>query len=159
MAVFSFVVVLFLGASAEAQLPKQGTYTGKFGYWGVGTVHQLEKDHVFFVGQFTGVFYNDSPGGFIDKTSVACPGWGDLLNGIEKAAGGYCIVTDADGDKAFLVWKGKGTEPGKGGGDFQWTGGTGKFRGISGNNMYQFQAIGQTDQGSVVWKGEWRVPE
>src|SRR5207253_11450930 len=31
MAMFSFVVVLFLGARAEAQMAKQATYTGWFG--------------------------------------------------------------------------------------------------------------------------------
>src|SRR2546426_8605911 len=31
-------------------------------------------------------------------------------------------------------------------------------RGLAGDNTYRYDGIGQTDQGSVVWKGEWRLP-
>ncbi len=152
------VVVLLLGTSAEAQPAKQGKYRGTFGNWGVGTVHELEKGHVFFVGEFSGVFFNDVANGFIDKTSVSCPGVNDLVNGVSLANSGYCIVTDKDGDKAYLVWKGKGTGPNVGGGDFQWTGGTGKYAGIKGNNTYRYTGIGDTPRGWVIWEGEYQLP-
>jgi hypothetical protein len=50
--------------------------------------------------------------GFLDKTEVSCPAVNDIVNGISIAAHGYCIMTDKDGDKAFLAWRGKGTAPG-----------------------------------------------
>ena len=71
---------------------------------------------------------------------------------------GYCIITDKDGDKAFLTWKGKDTSPNVGGGDFQWTGGTGKYSGLKGNNTYRYTVISTTPAAWVIWEGEWQLP-
>ena len=147
------VVALLVGTSAEAQLAKQGKYRGTFGYWAVGTVHELEKGHIFWVGDFSGVFFDDVANGFIDKTSVSCAGVNDFLDGVSIAGHGYCVVTDKDGDKAYFGFKGKGT-----GGDFQWTSGTGKYTGIRGNNTYRFTGIGDTPRGYAVWEGDWQLP-
>jgi hypothetical protein len=151
-------VVTVLGATAEAQqLQKSGKYTGKFGNQAVGQTYELEKGHVFFVGMFYGVFFNDVADGFLDKTDVTCPGVNDVVGGVAAANHGYCIMTDKDGDKAFLVWQGKGSGPGSNGGTFQWTGGTGKFLGIQGNNTWRGAFIANMG-GAVVWEGEWRLP-
>jgi hypothetical protein len=96
---------------------------------GAGTVHEIEQGHVFFVGAFSGVFFNDVDNGFIDKIAVECPGVDDIVNGLSIANHGHCIMTDKDGDKVSGVWKGKDTSPNVGGGDFQWTGGMGKYTG------------------------------
>lgn len=154
----TLALVLVVGATAEAQLPKQGKYRGMFGARGSGTVYELEKGHIFFVGGFSGVFFNDVANGFIDKSSVECPGVNDIVDGLSIENHGYCIVTDKDGDKAFAVWKGKDTRPSVGEGDFQWTGGIGKYSGIKGNNAYRYTGIGGTPAYSVVWEGEWRLP-
>jgi len=154
----ALTLVLAVGVTAEAQLPKRGTYRGMFGASAVGTAHEIEKGHIFFVGAFSGVFFNDVANGFIDKSSVQCPGVNDIVNGLSSANHGYCIVTDKDGDKAFGVWKGKDTSPNVGAGDFQWTGGTGKYSGITGNNTYRYTGIGTTPAYSVVWEGAWQLP-
>jgi hypothetical protein len=154
----ALTLVLAVGATAEAQGPKQGKYRGMVGARGAGAIHELEKGHVFFVGGYSGVFFNDVANGFLDKSSVECPGVNDIVNGLSIGMHGYCIVTDKDGDKAFLVWKGKDTSPNVGGGDFQWTGGTGKYSGIKGNNTYRYTGIGTTPAYSVVWEGEWQLP-
>jgi hypothetical protein len=67
-------------------------------------------------------------------------------------------LTDKDGDKAFFVWQGKNTAPGTGGGPFQWTGGTGKYSGLQGNNTFHFTGIGKTPSFVAVWEGDWRLP-
>ena len=69
------------------------------------------------------------------------------------------LLTDKDGDKAFLVWKGKDTSPNVGGGDFQWTGGTGKYSGIKGNNTYQYTGIGTTPASRSCGKASGNYPE
>ena len=151
-------LVSVLGGNAKAQLSKQGKFRGMFGARGTGTTQEIEKGHVFFVGAFSGVFFNDVANGFMDKSSVECPGVNDIVNGLSIANHGYCIVTDKDGDKAFAVWKGQDTSPNVGGGNFQWTGGTGKYSGIKGNNTYRYTGIGTTPAYSVVWEGEWQLP-
>jgi hypothetical protein len=165
LAIFAVVIGGLLASPAEAQQPaKSGKYTGKFIYHavaGVGQTYELEKGHVFFLGPAHGVFLNDTGGGFLDKTEVLCPLVQDIVGGINIASHGYCINTDKDGDKAFLVWEAKDTAPGTGGGTFKWTGGTGKFVGLQGNNIFHYTAadgIGKTGAGLVVWEGEWRLP-
>lgn len=149
---------LFLGASAEAQLAKQGTYSTHFGWYAVGKTFEIEKDHVLFVGEFNGAVFNDAGGGFMHGTAWVCPGINDLLKGVSIAAQGYCIATDKDGDKAFLTWKGrKATEPNRVAGDFQWTGGTGKYTGIKGNNTFDAVFVTSTS-GYALQKGEWQLP-
>ena len=54
--------------------------------------------------------------------------------------------------------EGGDTRPNVGGGDFQWTGGTGKFAGIKGNNTYRYTGIADTPGYSVVWEGKWQLP-
>ena len=157
--VLSVLALALITSSANAQQqPKSGKYTGKFGNVLTNQTYELEKGHVYNVQTGHGVFFNDVAGGFIDKADVVCPGVTDTVDGIIRAGSGYCIVTDGDGDKAFLVWQGKGTAPGSGGGTFQWTGGTGKFLGIQGNNTYSFTGIGKTTASPVAWAGEWRLP-
>jgi hypothetical protein len=158
VALGAVALVLVIGVSAEAQLPKDGKYRGMFGVQGSGTAHEIEKGHIFFVGGFDGVFFNDVAGGFMDKSSVRCPGVNDIVNGVSIGNHGYCIVTDKAGDKAFMVWKGRDTQPNVGGGDFQWIGGTGKFAGIKGDNTYRYTGIADTPGYWGVWEGEWRLP-
>ena len=154
----ALTLVFAVGVTAEAQLPKQGRFRGNFGVQAVGTANQLDEGHVFFVGAFSGVFFNDVANGFIDKSSVVCPGVNDIVNGTSIGNHGYCIVTDKDGDKAFLVWKGQDTSPNAGGGDQEWIGGTGKYRGIKGKSTYRYTGIGTTPAFAVVWEGEWQIP-
>jgi hypothetical protein len=58
-------LILYLGTYAEAQLAKQGTYTGRFGWSGVGKTVELESEHALFVGEFNGVAFNDAGSGFL----------------------------------------------------------------------------------------------
>ena len=81
-----------------------------------------------------------------------------LLDGVSTANHGYCVMTDKDGDKAFLAWRGKGTAPGSYAGTFEWTGGTGKFQGLQGNNNWHGADIGKTGSIVVLWEGDWRLP-
>jgi hypothetical protein len=77
LAIFAVAIGSLLGAPTEAQQPaKSGKYTGKFVGHGVPAVlhtYDLEKGHVFLVGQAHGVFLNDVADAFLDKTEVTCP--------------------------------------------------------------------------------------
>jgi hypothetical protein len=162
LAIFALAIGGLLGTPTEAQQPaKSGKYTGKFTAHlpgGVEQIYELEKGHVFVLGPLHGVFLNDAAGGFIDKTEVVCPRALDIVNGLITGHG-YCIITDKDGDKAFLVWEGKDTASRTGWGTFKWTGGTGKYSGLQGDdNTFHFSGIGKTGAGVVVWEGDWRLP-
>jgi hypothetical protein len=154
-----FALALLAAPAAPQQLAKSGTYTGKSGGEGAGQGYEIGKGHVFFVGHFNFVLFNDVAGGFLDKTQWTCPGVNDIVGGISAAAQGYCIVADKDGDKLFGPWREtKGTGPGTGEGTVQWIGGTGKYSGIQGHNTYSYAFIGNTPAFSIVWQGDWRLP-
>ena len=40
----------------------------------------------------------------------------------------------------------------------QWTGGTGKYRGIKGNNKFYGVTIAPTASGYSSWEGSWELP-
>ncbi len=123
--------------------------TGEFGWFGVGKAQEIEKGHSYWVGEYAGTFFNDKgENTLFHRAGVKCPSWADIdLNNKKSKGGGYCIITDLNGDQAYLTWQGAGT-PGPGGrtpGTFQYTGGTGKYQGISGDNTF----VGVTQ---VNWK-------
>ena len=71
------IATLLLGVATlgqTADLPKQGKYTGKFGWYATGKVFELEKDHIYWVGEFSGTIFNDAGSGFMHMASVVCPG-------------------------------------------------------------------------------------
>jgi hypothetical protein len=110
---------------------------GEFGWLGVGKAYEIDKGHFYWVGEFTGTFFNDKgKGSLFHHAGVKCPAHNDLNFPTGKSkAGGYCVITDKDGDKAYLSWanEGDGTT---GPGTFTYTGGTGKYTGISGTNKF-----------------------
>jgi len=53
----------------------------------------------------------------------------------------------------------EGIDPATGlNGDYQWTGGTGKYAGMKGNNTFSATGIGSTSEGRGLLKGEWQLP-
>jgi hypothetical protein len=65
-------------------------------------------------------------------------------------------MTDADGDRVFAAWKCQGAPRCQG--EFRWTGGTGKYVGISGGSSFHAVSLVPTLSGYSVWKGEWQLP-
>jgi hypothetical protein len=120
--------------------------TGEFGWFGVGKAYELEQGHFYWVGEFSGTFFNDKgPGSLFHRAGVKCPAFFDAdFNHKKSQAGGYCIITDTDGDQAVSTWQNQGdtvTAPGT----FQYVSGTGKYKGISGGGTF----VGVTQ---VNWK-------
>jgi hypothetical protein len=147
------VAGLMFCASVAAQDWKA---VGEFGWFGVGKAHQIEKGHFYWVGEFSGTFFNDKgKGSLFHRAGVKCPAFFDAdFNNKKGRAGGYCIVTDTDGDQAYLTWQNQG-DPASMPGTFRYTGGTGKYQGISGDNT--FVAVTQvnwqdgTSTGYAIW--------
>jgi hypothetical protein len=151
--------LLVLSPKAEAQMAKRGTYAVHFGWHSAGKVFELEKEHVFWVGEFSGTTFNDEGKGFLHNASLVCPASYDIRPG--GIAQGVCIMTDLQGDKAFSVWKCTVDQPGPGGkceGDNRWTGGTGKYAGLKGGNRFYGVTILPTSSGYSVLNGEWELP-
>jgi len=95
-----------------------------------------------------GSYFDDAGEGFVHKARVECTLMSDVKQG-HVNANGTCLVTDADGDKAFLEWKCTGAMPACAG-DERWVGGTGKYPGLSGASKFKGNFIGTTGAGSNI---------
>jgi len=161
---FQFVIalacVLILAATADAQqLAKRGTYTSTFAWNSVTKVYEGDKDHIVVAGEYTGVNLTDGGQSFLHQAAVVCPAVAVVDKGVGSNQG-HCIATDRDGDKAFIVWQCRAPQHGaRCEGDFQWTGGTGKYIGLRGKNSFNAGPVPKTTTGYSVWKGEWQLPD
>lgn len=151
------IAVAYLPAVA-ADLPKRGSFNGKFGWSSTGQVHEIGPDRVFFLGGFSGTFFNDAGEGFLHGAAVWCPGVLDLRSG-QGTGQGYCTAIDQEGDKAFLSWS-CGTYPCSNA-DFDWIGGTGKYQGIRGRSKFGCSPATPIPGGSAgycTWTARWELP-
>jgi hypothetical protein len=70
---------------------------------------------------------------------------------------GSCVVTDADRDGIHVEWKCVGVMP-ESPGTERFVGGTGKYTGISDEQQFQGNFIGDTGAGWSDWQGEYKLP-
>jgi hypothetical protein len=123
--------VLLGTAAMAADLPKEGKFTAT--YHGVGTYKSaaMGKDTVISAWDETGYTVSD---GLFDHLTWHCMGIYDAASGMAKYSG-HCVTTDPAGDQIASDVVSEGTAAvdakathGKG----VFTGGTGKYAGISG---------------------------
>jgi hypothetical protein len=109
---------------------------GTFGWFAVGKSYEIDKGHIYWTGEFSGTFFNDKGrDNLFDKAAVKCPAYNDIDTDNKKNSyAGYCIITDTNGDQAYLKWRGTGNTK-EGNGKFEYIGGTVKYKGISGSNF------------------------
>ncbi len=130
--VLSLVFVVALGGVALAQeLPKQGTYTTSWTFSGPYTFIELGEEDFGWISHFTVTRWNTSGGDLYNNISADCIGLGGSRG--QNVSSGYCVFTDDDGDNIYEYWY--DTEEGKGVGVT--LGGTGKYKGIRGEDNYE----------------------
>ena len=164
----SLVVILSLsiwgslGPTAQAQEP--GSLKGVAVFEGEGMLFQLEDPQVYFVGGYVGVMVVGNDKEPLNAATMVCPATIETnLDTGAQSGHGRCILTDKDDNKVFAKWTCYGT-PINCKGAFTFTGGTGRFKGISGINEFYvktdvlgFQKTGEpgmvkkTGAGEAVW--------
>jgi hypothetical protein len=151
------LATLALTSSVDAgDLPKTGKYSGHYGWTFTGKIQKLGEDRTIYAGIVPGVMFNDKGKGFMHKARVDCSIYNDVNKGHADARG-TCVVTDADGDTIFVEWQCSGKMPACPGTE-RFVGGTGKYEGITGNQKFQGNFIGDTGAGWSDWNGEWKLP-
>ena len=112
---------------------------GYFGWHATGTFHQMGENAGYWTGEFSGSFKSDEgDSGMFHKMSVRCPAWQkfNFVKGTSYAEG-VCYGKDLEGNEVYFDWAGseqKLGQPGKG--TFSYTGGTGKYEGLSGEGGF-----------------------
>jgi putative ABC transport system substrate-binding protein len=125
--------------------------TGEYDWHGTGgKAIEMEKGHIYAHGESAGKFFNDrGKGSLLDQAEVQCIGSFDTDTKNKRAKqGGYCVITDTDGDHAYWMWESSGTPAFEVKGTFDFTGGTGKYKGITGQNTYRGVGGGF---GRMIW--------
>ena len=152
-------LLLMMGAVAQAEaLPKKGSFSGVFSWYvSSGETLEVAKDQLAWGGVASGAFKNDAGNGFLHSAAAACTFSGGFKKDAVTHNGGDCVATDPEGDKIAMAWKCT-TCPTAG--DFQWTGGTGKYAGIKGRGTYTQVDAGPPGgkSGWSTWKGQWELP-
>jgi hypothetical protein len=86
---------------------------------------------------------------------IKCPAWADLdFNKKSGKFGGYCVITDLDGDSAYITWQAAGT-PTRFPGTFDDTGGTGKYKDIKGTNTFVVNTVVNWADGTATGYATW----
>ena len=131
---FAFSIGLILCGTAYGEDWKAAGY---FGWFGVGKAYEIEKGHLYWLGEFSGAFANDKgKGSLFEQSGWKCPGFNDVdTNNKKNKAAGRCIISDTDGDQAYSTWQCEGDIM-MCSGTFDYTGGTGKYKGINGHNTF-----------------------
>lgn len=142
--IISLLIILAISAfiSTSSFSGHHEKAVGYFGWFGVGKVYQLGEGKLYWIGEFSGSFRSDD-GGFFHKASVRCPAANrvDLVNGT-TSVDGVCIIKDPDGDEAYLEFDlPNGTLGVANRGTYYYTGGTGKYEGLSGDGGYFYGHI------------------
>ena len=110
-------------------------------------------NHMVYVTEYDGAVYNGDGKPFLDKARYQVV----ALVDVGVTVGGYKIFTDADGSKVFAkftVTEGKRPDLR---GTFEFTGGTGKYEGITGKGT--FHDVFVSDK--AAWDelvGEYKIP-
>lgn len=131
------VSVLF----SSPTLANSYTSVGQFGWFAVGNTTQVSETQMYWTGEFSGTYFADEEGHFLNNASMRCPGSMeiDLANNAQKARG-YCMFSDLNGNKGSFEWAGSGTI-GDMSGSFTWISGDGPFSELVGQSGDKFRGI------------------
>ena len=137
------------GAQAEESLKAIIPWDGE------GRVFRIGMDTMLFLGAFEGIMYVETSEGELDEGFVVCP-VNQILDLKTKATtgSGHCMITASGGDTVFAEWTCSGKVGGCKG-NFKLTGGSGKFKGITGSSKLIVRSplsvlAGDMASGSVV---------
>lgn len=143
--------------SAQAQLAKSGTFDGVAAWSSYGELTESADGSSSWHGGFKGAFLNKAGSGFLHNAALTCPGAGAGVDG-RQFYQGLCVLTDADGDQAMVIWSCEFKADAVCHGDQTFVAGTGKYKGISGEMALEGRFIGETTEGVSSWKGNWQLP-
>ena len=144
--------------AAGDPLPKSGSASVHSAWSIAGQFKNLGEKHSVSTGVYWGASFNDTGKGFLHKMVWSCPG-ATIINGGSYVLHGYCVITDADGDKIYGKSEGKGPAEGLDlVGVVTYEGGTGKYQGIQGSHTYKCSGMGAEGQAFCRQEASYRLP-
>lgn len=120
----------------------------------VEEVYSLEGGRTFLIGELTALLLPEPTGPLSNARAMTCPAVFD----VGRVTHGFCFQTDPDGDQIFVAirsvpmpqadWPQGAT--GASAGTWSYTGGTGKYEGITGDGTYTANTM-MSLPGGIIW--------
>ena len=132
---------------------------GMVTFHGEGTYQEFPPDFGLWTGVFYGGGTTDSESGPLHRSGWMCTGEQAFQGGTTKWAGGFCTVTDVDGDTVNLRWQSTKSYAGATidtRGDYY--SGTGKYAGITGSYTLHCDNIAVSHFFCAITGGEYNIP-
>lgn len=154
-----FVWVLALSVGSACYAAGQGVTTGVASFYGKGDVKEYKPSLIVWTGGFVGVSMTEAKKGPLHNSGWDCTGETAIQDGKVYGSGGFCVVTDSDGDTIDLLWERTdvpgGTVDGKTKGTY--LSGTGKYTGIQGFYTFACRLNGAMAACNIT-SGEYKIP-
>ena len=138
-----------------------------FAVWqGDGAAFRTGDQSATFVGAVAGRFFVETKNGPLEAGNIVCPATLDInLADAGQSGTGKCTITTNDGEQVYADWSCEGIHLIGCDGTFTLTGGTGRFKGVSGGGPIvvrsSFQNVAQrvlagldeAPRGIMIWRG------
>jgi hypothetical protein len=113
-----------------------------------------QENHTLFLQEYDGLVFNDKGETFLDNARYQVV---NLTDSGGMADGGYKTFTAEDGSQVFARYRLTNAAPPTLKGEWEFLGGTGKYKGITGQGKYTVQIVSDT----VLWdvlEGDYKLP-
>ena len=160
-AVLSLTLLIAFGSIANAQMAREGTFSGTAVLSATLTTLTMGEERLQMNYDLTGAFLNDANEGFLHKTSFHDVGALHAVNGVMENDHSFCVFSDKDGDKLYLTHEATGSLA-NAKRFWKWVGGTGKYTGIQGGGEWYWVSLPPVVEGTLIglWeiKGNYKLP-
>ena len=142
----SLVVFCIFGFTARTEAAMSGKLAGFASFYGQGETQEHAPDMLVWTGAFHGQSVTDSGAGLFHYSAWDCTGEMAYRNQKVSYGGGFCAVTDPDGDKVNLRWEVDEPEanPVKLKTKGVYLSGSGKYTGIQGGYNFLCELVADT---------------
>jgi hypothetical protein len=161
------VFAVVFGPEANAQIAKEGSYTGMVFFSGTFKTIAMEKERVQMSYEVNGISKGQDENSPLYNATINCLGSLHAIKGAYENDSGFCAYTRPDGDQIFMTYEAKGklgvTDGGvSANGTAKIVGGTGKFAGMQGSGEFERHSLRATAPGTFntfnVVKGSYKIP-
>jgi hypothetical protein len=132
--VIGALALMSVGATVQAD---DTTIKAVAAWQGQGRFYKATDNLALFSGYFEGLMEAENKQGALEAASMICPGMLEVnLTSGTQQGWGRCIMVTRDGDRVYAGWSCTGTHLEGCAGPFTISGGTGKFRSVSGESRF-----------------------
>lgn len=134
-------LAVLLAGSGPGLAAEEGTVRASASWAGQGRFIPTGTGTAYFVGAFSGILFIENDRGALNAAKILCPGTLEVdVNGGKQQGEGRCVLTDGEGNQVYAQWQCSGTHLIECKGPFTLTGGTGRFKGITGQGDFRVRS-------------------